>query len=633
MIMDSIQSKLGYNFAYHEYLESAFVAAHRSEKDGIASDGNRGMARIGQIAIDMAETSYAVMVEKARLTDINRRRYWWKDKKKVATACKALGIEPHIVRSARQVGQELSVEVLNFALNAVIGAVWRDCQDQNRSVNESCSTVSRILGQIDGFLNASTAANDDQNLSLIAENSASIFSPGLVTDETPEGNVVSDLEIRERSANPETYEDFSVFSPLLVSGQHDDLATEQPSPQRLFLDQQPFPEYNTVGSSSQSHDQRSSASSLLAETQNVGAQAVLSIERQAAIEPTTLRTADSSLSVTTMSKRAISSQESGDSAGTQYAGSLQRKSKRTQTERDKFNVALELLWKAERQKAGAYSQPERTRLLRYVEYPNTTQLKDPFHLFKFLYLAIGSWDTLADFASQLQSAREAGSSVGLTSPFYSAASMAFKMMCRLDNEMNTCLLLKRYYAMKFLEDGQQSSRPPESMQVETPQTFGFGNEPQRGNPQLRQEAAEIRFLTAKAAPDLEDTSEKYLAVYDKVKRFRQLGKRLQILTKRFGIGVLALLPSGPSFPTISLTDRMLSDISTNDLAEFATLLEGEQGPLLRQLSNAVAPTLLALAAFYQGQEMDSPPSLVDVENLKDTPKALLTLSSANPHSI
>ena len=66
--MDSIQSKLGYNFTYHEHLKSAFVAAHRSERDGIANDGNRGMARIGQIAIDITETSYAVVVEKARLS-------------------------------------------------------------------------------------------------------------------------------------------------------------------------------------------------------------------------------------------------------------------------------------------------------------------------------------------------------------------------------------------------------------------------------------------------------------------------------------------------------------------------------------------------------------------------------------
>ena len=631
--MDSIQTKLGYNFTHHEHLNNAFVAAHRSEKDGVASDGNRGMARIGQIAIDMAEISYAVIVEKARLTDINRREYWWKDKKKVATACKVLDIEPHIVRSARQAGQELSVEVLNFALNAVLGAVWRDCQDQNRSINDSCSIVSRILAQIDGFLDTSTAANGDQNVSLVAENSASIFSPGLVTHETPEGNVVSDLDIRERSANLETYEDFTVFSPLLVSEEHDDLVTEPSSPRRFVLEQQPFLEHDTADSSNQTHGHGNTTCSLSAGTYGMRVQPILSVEQERVIESIPLGEADSSASITTTLKRALSGREPGDSLGAQDTGSLERKNKRAQTERGRVDAALESLLDAERQKIGPCSQPERAKLLGHLEYPQTAPLKDPYHILKFLYLAIGSWNTLSDFAGQLQSVREARRSLNLPSAFCSTASMAFNMICRLENERTTCILLKRYYATKLLEDGQQSSQPRESMQVETAVTFGFGNTRQRGNPQMRHEAAEIKLLTSKIATDVEETSDEYSAVYHRVKRFRQLGKRLQILTKRFGIGVLVLLPSGPSFPGVSLTDRMLSDIKMHDLAEFATLLEKEQGPLLRKLSNAVAPTLLALAAFYQGHNMDPPPSLVDIESLKDTPKALLTLSPHNLHTI
>lgn len=88
------------------------------------------------------------------------------------------------------------------------------------------------------------------------------------------------------------------------------------------------------------------------------------------------------------------------------------------------------------------------------------------------------------------------------------------------------------------------------------------------------------------------------------------------------------------YSTRNLADQnRLSDINMHDLAEFATLLEKGQGPLLRKLSNTVAPTLLALAAFYQGQNMDPPPSLVDIESLKDTPKALLTLSLDDSHAI
>lgn len=570
--MESLQSKLGYAFIHNKHLRNALVAAHRSEKDGVASDGNRGMARIGQIAVEMVETFRAVVVEKAYLSkyrstktdeyilihaaEINRRPYWWKDKKKVATACKVLDIEPHIVRSTRQTGQELSVEVLNFALNAVIGAVWLDCQDQNRTINDLCNTVSRILGRIDSFLDSPTAVSCDQNVSPIAENSAPVFPTGQVTHETPGVNLGSDSDMTDASASLETYEDFSVFPLLSVSEEHNDLMTEHLSPQWFFLEQQPLPEYDAADSLSQNHDQGSITGSLSAGTQDVGAQAVFSIERGAVIEPMTVNTADSSIPVATTSKRALAGQESGGSLGAQRTGSLQRKNKRAQTEGDKVHATLESLLDAERQKIGAYSQPERTWLLRYLEYPQTTQLKSSFHLFKFLYLAIGSWDTLADFASQVQSVGETRRSLSLPSPFCSAASIAFNMMCQLDKERSTCILLKRYYAVQFLEDGQQSSQPRERMQVETPQTFGLGNTSQRGNPQVRQEAAEIRFLTAKVVPDLEDTSREYLVVYDKVKRFRQLGKRLQVLTKPFGIGVLALLPSGPSFPGFSLTDRM-----------------------------------------------------------------------------
>ena len=212
-----------------EYLINAFVAAHRSDEDGVASDGNRGMARIGQIAVEMAETCYAVVVEKARLSkhsfkrtsehiimrtaDINRRKCWWKDKKKVAKACEALGLEPHIVRSPRQTGQVLSPEVLNFALNAVIGAVWLDCQAQNRSINDTCNTISGILSQINTILNLSTAAGGDHDGSLITENSAQVFSTRPVTHETLDGNLGSDLDTTEAPGNIETYESFSVFPP------------------------------------------------------------------------------------------------------------------------------------------------------------------------------------------------------------------------------------------------------------------------------------------------------------------------------------------------------------------------------------------------------------------------------------
>ena len=86
--------------------------------------------------------------------------------------------------------------------------------------------------------------------------------------------------------------------------------------------------------------------------------------------------------------------------------------------------------------------------------------------------------------------------------------------------------------------------------------------------------------------------------------------------------------------TTNLTDETrLFDVNMNDLTAFAMLLEEKQGPLLRKLSNAVTPALSALAAFHQGHDMDLPPSLIEIESLKDRPKALLTLSPGVSHAI
>jgi hypothetical protein len=88
------------------------------------------------------------------------------------------------------------------------------------------------------------------------------------------------------------------------------------------------------------------------------------------------------------------------------------------------------------------------------------------------------------------------------------------------------------------------------------------------------------------------------------------------------------------YSSANIADHIrLSDINTNDLADFAALLEEKQGPLLRKLSDAIAPALLALAAFHQGHDVDLLPDPIDVESLKNTPKALLTLSSDASHGV
>lgn len=109
----------------------------------------------------MAETYNAIVVENLTISklstthvtksvliltdDANSREHWWKDKKGRAKVCELLGIGSCIKQSTRQRDLSPSITVLDRALSALFGAVWLDCENQGKSVNEARSTISKAL--------------------------------------------------------------------------------------------------------------------------------------------------------------------------------------------------------------------------------------------------------------------------------------------------------------------------------------------------------------------------------------------------------------------------------------------------------------------------------------------------------
>jgi hypothetical protein len=64
MSLESVQNKIKYKFANPEHPNLALAAAHRSNLDGIADDGNRGISQMGLSVLEMVETYHTVFVEK-----------------------------------------------------------------------------------------------------------------------------------------------------------------------------------------------------------------------------------------------------------------------------------------------------------------------------------------------------------------------------------------------------------------------------------------------------------------------------------------------------------------------------------------------------------------------------------------
>lgn len=71
-VQNLVETRIKYQFADRELLNSALKAAHRDKEDGTSDDGNRGLARIGLLGLEMAETHNAVIIENMTLSKLTQ---------------------------------------------------------------------------------------------------------------------------------------------------------------------------------------------------------------------------------------------------------------------------------------------------------------------------------------------------------------------------------------------------------------------------------------------------------------------------------------------------------------------------------------------------------------------------------
>ena len=77
--------------------------------------------------------------------------------------CENLGIDEYIVQSPRQKNQKPSPAVLAGAVSAIVGAVWKDLEEQNRSVTDTLNRLSEILCHLDAV---SSTESEDRSLTI-----------------------------------------------------------------------------------------------------------------------------------------------------------------------------------------------------------------------------------------------------------------------------------------------------------------------------------------------------------------------------------------------------------------------------------------------------------------------------------
>lgn len=179
---------------------------------------------------------------------------------------------------------------------------------------------------------------------------------------------------------------------------------------------------------------------------------------------------------------------------------------------------------------------------------------------RLLYFTIGSCQSLLAFKETLRLAREMPDSIYPSGECASGKNMStaerFQEISRLNRTEALCVLLRRCHIVILFETERQHLCQRDAIIVETPSTFGTGQKPEMGNPEVRLEALLTEAMMYKMNPGLRKETDEFKKLRGQVTQLRRLAKLLRILTGKFGFGILALLPSGPAYSEFNLTDNM-----------------------------------------------------------------------------
>lgn len=590
MVHEYIQATIGYEFTNVGLLSLALQAAHRDGgEEGASDDGNRGLAKIGLCVMDFMETHNTIVKDKGTRSefrnmtvckwlsltgDANKRQHWFRTKKARASACSVLGLAECIVQSSWQKDQQPSLTVLDNALSAIVGAVWRDLEDRNESVSNARVKICSILSRIDTLIQRAT---DSAPISAAAVNNA---VPGWEND----GRSTLPGERLWVSSLEGDY--------LYHINQPDSCVFQWPYQSQLLPSEElqlfPIPWEDATAALHGTMDNEISTEMALFD--QIGQENnLLGATNTFDTQQASLGTADNGKTRTLAKKRKFDR----DGARNSLQDSVYSRLIREEVAKLDAEDSKELL-----------VSPELVEI--NANPPQMAQLR-------LLYLYMGSSKSLMEFRGQLQSARARPYDVAQSIEYEMTSSERFMEICRIDDHERLCVLSRRFHLVKLFGQEMEELRNNATMVSHTPATFIMGQKAQAGNPLVLQEAAVTDQLLCRLKPDCRKGTKEFEHLRRKVSRLRRLSKLLRLLTDAYGLGVLALLPCGPNYSEVSVTDNMsvssmahlnallklirLLGFTEQTFTAFADLLRRKQGLLLRQLSSAIEP---ALTAFMNG---------------------------------
>ncbi|KAF2449014.1 hypothetical protein P171DRAFT_428965 [Karstenula rhodostoma CBS 690.94] len=594
MEIEQVQAQIGYQFAGPDRLRLALTAAHRSGIDGTSDDGNRGLAKLGMCAVEMTETYWTIIVEKGTSKDANVQDHWFKNKRKRASVCRILGIDHCLTQSVRQQDRAPSTDVLATALSAILGAIWLDLQTQNRDFPIIVEQTFAILRNMETAIARAESTGTAPGLFSTDDEMSSPFSHNIQGSQA--GSVI------EAHTNPE--------SSGILNPDSNHLAHDQSHP------------YD-IASFSNSIDFVQDLDIF-----DFGSDAVGSIWNCIGL-PGMNEIADNPYNMPYPGSKEVSTAKRGSidtGDGSQPAAKMRKTQKRARSEHADRNDETALhqrLLQEQLEKSKDLPCQIRSSLGALLDHPEISNVvPDDAQVprLRLLYITIGSCQSLLGFKDMLHTARNLSNIHSHSAGSDLRPPERYAEICRLDNQEALSVLLRRYHVVELFRKAQTSLFQDRGLIVETPSTHMTGQRAMPGNPANRAQADLTEEVLGMILPGLANGSPDYQKTRRHISQLRRLANILTIWTDFYGLGVLALLPSGANQSEFNLTDYMLLNMTEKRIKAFSTLLCRHQGQYLEALSKAVEPALMALVDGRLSTSAAFSIEILDSQVLERVPK-------------
>ncbi|KAH7371749.1 hypothetical protein BKA66DRAFT_611279 [Pyrenochaeta sp. MPI-SDFR-AT-0127] len=564
MSVKSVQKEFKYKFANPEYLNLALKAAHRSDLDGIADDGNRGLSQMGLSVLEMVETYHTVFVEKGTQKLATTRKSWIRSKSERAKTCRKLGIHQHIVRSVRQQHEEPSPTVLANTLSAIFGAMWIDMQEKNQSGSDIVKQISVVLRYIESVVASEPTfghmTSENEGFPALEENG------GIPESLTPGrwGLLVPS----EACHNTSSFLDLPVSFPWSTEvfqgpkeAQNEALRAVEPT-SFYFGNMIPTIDLALL-------EQAQEASTIASNSASA-----LSLTNRENIE-TSIAPASQIESDITLSNNKSSSRVTKSSRMT--VTPAKRKSSQGLKKGIEDDILLKRLIPEEMAKiCNLQNQCSGKHLMALLDHAQLTSLSNDISWviqLRLFYFAIGSCQSLLSFKEILENVRKISGLTSATFIHCRTSSESYQMIRQLSNTEALCVLLKRCHTVKLFEtESACITQSTVTMNVETPSNFGARRGSEAGNPANKCKATITDAMMRKIVPELEKGTKELLSIPETI--FRQ----------------------------------------------FLDIVDEYQGPILRELSIVVGPVLeMLVQGDLQGRN-PFPIECVEARDIEQFPK-------------